>query len=229
MAYTYRMLSEFLTSNRNELISRCRQKVVDRFAPSEVPPTSEHGAPVLLTQIAEMLRCEQHTESREVKSSQPTPAPTEIGRAAALHGVELSRLGYSIDQVVHDYGDVCQAVTELAADQQAPISVDEFRTFNRCLDNAIADAATSFGGARQTHVDGQAQTLRERLKKYNDEHRRLVGIAINSFDAINSGSVGINGATAILHLHALAELRTLAERSLPEIVLLSEATTVTSR
>jgi len=221
------MLSEFLTSNRNELISRCRQKVVDRFAPSEVPPQSEHGAPLLLTQIAEMLRREQRTESREVESS--APAPTEIGRAAALHGTEMSRLGYSIDQVVHDYGDVCQAVTELAVDQKTPISVDEFRTFNRCLDNAIADAATSFGGARKMHVDGHAQTLRERLKKYSDEHRRLVDIAINSFDSIKSGNVGLNGATGNLHLHALAELRNLTDLSLPDILLLSEATTVTSR
>ena len=223
------MLTEFLTSNRDELISRCRQKVVNRFAPSGAPPASEFGAPQLLTQIAEMLRREQHTESREVESSQPAPAPTEIGRAAALHGTELARLGYSIDQVVHDYGDVCQAVTELAADQQAPISVDEFRTFNRCLDNAIADAATSFGGALQLLVDDQALTLRLRLKKYNSEQRRLIDIAIKSFFSIRSGSVGPNGATGTTHLQALAELKTLTDRSLPDIILLSEATTVTSR
>ena len=164
-----------------------------------------------------------------MESSQPTPAPTEIGRAAALHGTELSRLGYSIDQLVHDYGDVCQAVTELAADQQAPISVDEFRTFNRCLDNAIADAVVSFGGARQIHIDDQAKTVRDRLKKYNNEQRRLIDIAITSFYSIRSGSVGPKGATGTTHLQALAELKTLTDRSLPDIILLSEATTVTSR
>jgi hypothetical protein len=34
--------------------------------------------------------------------------------------------GPPIGQVVHDYGDVCQAVTELALDLDAEITIDEF-------------------------------------------------------------------------------------------------------
>jgi hypothetical protein len=47
-----------------------------------------------------------------------------------------------VSQVVHDYGDICQAITELALDQKAPITVKEFHTLNRCLDAAIAEAVT---------------------------------------------------------------------------------------
>ena len=47
-------------------------------------------------------------------------------------------------QVVHDYGGVCQAVTELADEMHAPITADEFRIFNRCLDDAIAEAVTEY-------------------------------------------------------------------------------------
>jgi hypothetical protein len=214
------MLHEFLTSNRQLLISRCREKVAKRFEPTETHPTIDHGVPLFLQQLVETLRAEQDTEIRTV-DAEPTPAPTEIGRAAALHGAELLRRGFSVDQVVHDYGDVCQCVTALAVEQDTPISTDEFRTLNRCLDNAIADAVASFGSARQTSIDRQAETLQQRLVVFTAEHRRLIDIAIQSLAAIKTGNIGISGATGTLLAHALEELRSLTDRALPEIFLAS--------
>ena len=49
-----------------------------------------------------------------------------MGATATLHGRELLKHGYSVDQVVHDYGDLCQAITALAAEQHSPIGVEEF-------------------------------------------------------------------------------------------------------
>jgi hypothetical protein len=214
------MLHEFLTSNRQLLISRCREKVAKRFEPTETPATVDHGVPLFLQQLVETLRDEQYTDARTV-DSEPTPAPTEIGRAAALHGAELLRLGFTVDQVVHDYGDVCQSVTALAVEQQIPISTDEFRTLNRCLDNAIADAVASFGSARQTSIDRQAETLQQRLVAFAAEQRRLIDIATQSLAAIRTGNIGISGATGTLLAHALEELHSLADRTLPEIRLAS--------
>src|SRR3984893_17842200 len=214
------MLHEFLTSNRQLVISRCREKVAKRFEPTETLATIDHGVPLFLQQLAETLRAEQNTHVRNA-DSEPTPAPTEIGRAAALHGTELLRRGFSVDQVVHDYGDVCQCVTALAVEQNVPISTDEFRTLNRCLDNAIADAVASFGSARQTSIDRQAETLQQRLVIFTAEHRRLIDIAVQSLTAIKTGNIGISGATGALLDHALVELRSLTDRSLPEIVLAS--------
>ena len=68
----------------------------------------------------------------------------EIGDSAKKHGHDLLKQGFTIDQVVHDYGDVCQSITDLAVELGAPISTDDFRTLNRCLDNAIAGAVTEF-------------------------------------------------------------------------------------
>jgi hypothetical protein len=214
------MLHEFLTSNRQLLISRCREKVAKRFEPTETPATIDHGVPLFLQQLVETLRDEQNTDIRSV-DSEPAPAPTEIGRAAALHGAELLRQGFSVDQVVHDYGDVCQSVTALAVEQEVPISTDEFRTLNRCLDNAIADAVASFGSARQTSIDRQAETLQQRLVVFAGEHRRLIEIAIQSLAAVKTGNIGISGATGTLLAHALDELRSLTDRTLPEIRLAS--------
>lgn len=38
----------------------------------------------------------------------------EISKSAIKHGHDLLRQGFTVSQVVHDYGDVCQAITELA-------------------------------------------------------------------------------------------------------------------
>jgi hypothetical protein len=222
------MLHDFLTSNRQELISRCKAKVANRFESTGIPAAVDHGVPLFLQQLVETLRCEQTTPTRDDAESEPTPAPTAIGRAAALHGAELLRLGYSVDQVVHDYGDVCQSVTGLAVEQDVPISTDEFRTLNRCLDNAIADAVTSFGCARETSMDRQAETMQQRLGIFGAEHRRLIAIAIQSYTAIKTGNIGLTGATGTLLIHALEELRSLAERTLPGIRLASPGVTVGS-
>lgn len=211
------MLHEFLTTNRQQLIDLCKVKVAKRFEPTEGEGSQSHGVPLFLEQLVETLRVEQTTYVRS-DDSQPTPAPTEIGRAAAIHGAEMLRRGFSVDQVVHDYGDVCQCVTALAVEQNEAISTDEFRTLNRCLDNAIADAVTSFGSAHQTNVDRLAEGSQQRLLEYSAEHRRLVDIARQALTAIKTGTIGVGGATGQLLAHALDELNSLTERALPEIL-----------
>jgi hypothetical protein len=212
------MLHEFLTSNRDLLIARCKEKVAKRFEPSEEPGTVDHGVPLFLEQLVDTLRAEQATHLRS-SDAEPTPAPTQIGRSAALHGAELLRRGFTVDQVVHDYGDVCQCVTALAVDRHVSISTDEFRTLNRCLDNAIADAVAAFGSARQTSFERQTETLQQRLVAFAEEHRRLIDIAAQSLTAIRTGNIGISGATGTLLGHALEEVRALNERAIPEMLL----------
>lgn len=214
------MLHEFLTSNRNELIKRCRHAAASRVGPSLSAEIIDSGVPLFLQQLTGILRKEQHTDDRPPKGN----GRSEIGRTAALQGAEFMRLGYNLDQVVHGYGDVCQAITTLAVEQSAPISADEFRTLNRSLDNAIADAVSAFSGAGQDSRVAQAETLSDRLVAYAEEQRRLVDIAVHSYDAIKTGSVGMAGATGALLLHTLEELRSLPERKLPEIRLRDPAT-----
>jgi hypothetical protein len=221
------MLHELLTSNHKELIRRCREKATKRFEPSEIPAAIDHGVPLFLQQLVDTLRLEQLTPARAVSGSEAMPASSEISRAAALHGAELLRLGYSVEQVVHEYGDICQSVTEIAVELHSKIAADEFRTLNRCLDDAIADAVASFGSARQISINDQAETLHDRLSAFSDEHRRLVDIAIQSYSAIKTGNVGLTGATGTLLSHTLSELRSLAERTLPEIRRASAATSAT--
>lgn len=223
------MLSDFLTFHRLEIIARCRQKSAERFAPSVTPVAADHDTTLFLLQIADLVRLEQRASNGAVSEAELQICRNEIVCIATKHGAELLRIGYTIDQVVRDYGDVCQAVTELAVERDAAISTNEFRLLNRCLDDAIAGAVTSFGSARQKMTNELADNLHARLEAFTEEHRRLVNIAIHSFSAIKIGTVGLSGATATLLTHSLDELCVLAEQSLPELHLLSEATTVTAR
>jgi hypothetical protein len=86
------------------------------------PTESEinHGVPLFLDQVVEALR------------HQETPTP-EIGRSAALHGHDLLNRGFTVGQVVHDYGDVCQSVTEIAVETNAPIVANGGRLYVRNL------------------------------------------------------------------------------------------------
>ena len=229
------MLYQFVNANRAELIRRCEEKVARRFAPSGVPAVVVHGVPLFLQQLVDTLLLDPEIPPHAVADPDPTAAPSEIHRTAALHGADLLRLGYSVEQVVHDYGDVCQAVTDLAVEQKASIDAAEFRTLNRCLDNAIAAAVAAFGQGRKTLGNQQAEDLHQRLSAFVDEQQRLVDVAIHAYSAIRTGSIGASGATGALLVNALGELRLLAslgelrllaDRSIADIRLASATTTL---
>jgi hypothetical protein len=222
------MLHEFVTANRNELIQRCKDKVAQRFSPAKTPAAISNGVPLFLTQLAETLLEEEMTALREANAVEPAPSSSKIGKAAVVHGADMLLLGFSIDQVVHDYGDVCQSVTDLAVERKKIISADEFRTLNRCLDEAIANAVTSFDEGNHRAVVDQAEVLHKRLNHFVEEQRRLIDIAIQSYTAIKTGNIGLSGATGTLLVHSLKELRTLADQMVPEIRLESAKITIAS-
>ena len=217
------MLHEFLTANRDDLIDRCRLKVAQRSAPKATDVELEHGIPLFLDQLIKTLRVEQSpTPMHSRRVSGPAggagTASSEIGAAASQHGRELLQHGFMVDQVVHDYGDLCQAITDLAFEQNAPIEVDEFRTLNRCLDNAIADAVTEFAYQRDLVVaDKGVQALNERLGFLAHELRNLINSAALAVTAIKAGNVGLAGATGAVLDRSLIGLRSLIDRSLADV------------
>jgi hypothetical protein len=212
------MLHEFLASNREELLGRCRSKVSQRNSPPATPVELEHGVPQFLDQLVDALRCE------EVNVTQALATVTESSRVAALRGKELLGQGYSVAQVVHGYGDICQSVTELAREVDAHVTVEEFHTFNRLLDNAIADAVASYTLHKEGHDaddpevhDGDARDLHQRIGTLADEQRLLLEIALTALDALKVGNIGLMGATGSLLEDSLLKLRDLIDKSLPEI------------
>jgi hypothetical protein len=211
------MLHEFLTSNRAVLVDRCRLMVGGRSDPKATAEELAHGIPTFLDQLIETLTLEQTLESQNnpltVRNARGEVA-ANVGTTAALHGRDLFHEGFSIEQVVRDYGDVCQAVTNLAFETGAAISVDEFRTFNRCLDNAIAGAVTEYAKHAPASNDDNLETSTSRLRSLAQELRSHLHTAILAVTAMKAGSVGTGGATAAVLDQSLVEMRNIIERAI---------------
>jgi hypothetical protein len=211
------MLHEFLTSNRTVLIDRCRVMVGSRSDPKATQAELVHGIPIFLDQLIETLTLEQSSEPQDkslsVRNARGEVA-SDVGTTAALHGRDLFLKGFTIEQVVRDYGDVCQAVTNLAVETGAPISVDEFRTFNRCLDNAIAGAVTEYAKHTPASNDPNLQTPNSQLGTLAQELRSHLHTAILAVTAMKAGNVGTGGATAAVLDQSLMAMRNLIDPSL---------------
>ena len=180
-------LPEFIGTNRDELIRRSAEKVARQAPPIEASAVSR-GVPLFLDQLVQELR----------EGSSQT---NEIRKGATEHGHNLFLKGFTVSQVVHDYGAVCQAVTDLAVERNAPIVTEDFRTMNRCLDDAIASAVTE-------HARGQGAADAGRP----GELHNLADSAITAFEVLRTGRVGVSGSTGdVLHRNLMA-IRIFADR-----------------
>jgi signal transduction histidine kinase len=196
------VLDTFLTTHREQIISRAREKLALRPAPRPTEIEIKHGVPLFLDQLGATLR-----SASEAKSA-------ELAASATLHGGELLRLGLTIGQVVHDYGDICQAVTELAFELAIPIKTSDFKTLNLCLDVAIAEAVTEYARQREATIVGRGM---EQLGFLAHEMRNLLMTSFLSFEALKMGNVGVGGSTGRLLARSLDQMRMLVDRSLAEV------------
>ena len=185
------MLHEFLTLHRTELIRRCLVKVAARARP-ENSFDQYYGIPPFLDQVIRTLQLElsDHPSDSEKVSGSAGGVPmfSEMDGVAKQHGREMLKGGFSVDQVVHDYGDLCQAITDLAFEKERRIEVSEFRILNRCLDNAIADSVLEYD--YQGHM-----ALHERFDSLAHEVGNLMHTATLALSAIKTGLVPLQGAT----------------------------------
>ncbi len=170
-------LHQFINTHRDELVARCKARVATRTVSLAEAEGTNHGVPLFLDDVINELRGGQ--------------SQNEIAQGAIAHGRDLLYQGFTLSQVVHDYGDVGQSVTDLAVETDAAISTEDFRTLNRCLDDAIARAVTEHAHGQAAIHDGESQDM-----------RFLVHSAIIAFGVLQEGRVGVGGSTgAVLRRH----------------------------
>ena len=213
----------FLSNNRAELIARCKRKVEQR--PKRMATTQQlaNGIPLFLDQLTRTLRAEEADDDAEsLRISGPSGgdilALSEMGVTATAHGKELLEMGYAVDQVVHDYGDLCQAITDLAFERDAPFAIDEFRTLNRCLDNAIADAVTEFSLQREATLASKYRA--EETKRAGflvHELRNSLSAANLSLRALEVSHMPVSGATGALLKRSLAAMGSLIAGAVDDV------------
>lgn len=194
------MLYNFLIEHREEIVARTRAKVAARRAPRASEEQIANGPQLFLSQLIAMRLAEVSGGAMD------TSAPA--------HGGDLLRMGYTVGQVVHDYGNVCQAITELADELHAPITADEFHTLNRCLDNAIAGAVTEYMRLRERSITAEGT---ERLAVLAHDMRNRLSAATLAFEMLKVGTIGVSGSTAAILGRNLRALRELIDHSFTDV------------
>ncbi len=203
------MLHEFLEKYRNEILVLSEDKTIVLAGVLSSSPQLKKGLPIFFEQLIKVLE--------QKLNSNPTEA---LLAAAAEHGKEFLRLGYTLSHVVHAYGAMCQAITELATTKNANISATEFNILNGCLDVAIASAVSEY----QFRSD-EASESREvkHLGFLAHELRNALSSATVAHEMIKAGLVGTGGSTAnVLELN-LTRMRHLIDRSLSEVRMRADA------
>jgi signal transduction histidine kinase len=195
------VLHEFIRANESEIIERTRGKAAARATPGGSTSVLRNGVPIFLNQLIGQLRL-------------MTSEGGAIEESATLHGGELRTAGFNVSQVIHSYGDVCQAVTQLAHETDAPITASEFKLFNRCLDNAIAHAVTEYQRRRDESV---ANDGAERLGALAHELRNRLNAAMLSFTILQEGTVAIGGSTGAVLGRSLRGMRDLINHALTDV------------
>jgi signal transduction histidine kinase len=216
------MLHEFLSSHRTQLIDRCRHSAAQRNSIDAKEDDSRFGIPLFLDQLVNTLKVEQANgstaEEKVAGKVGGLPTSPEQRAAATQHGRDLSQRGLTVDQVVHDYGDLCQAITGLAFELDAPIATSEFKTLNRCLDNGIADAVTAFSYQRDLISDDrESQALNQRIGFLAHDLRDHLSTATYAMRLIKSGQVALSGATGAVLDRALIGMRSVIDKSLADV------------
>lgn len=199
------MLHDFIASHRATIIANAAARVAGRTCPKPSALELSHGIPMFLSQLCEAL---QLAQASDLIDHEP------IDRAARIHGQDLLRDGFTIGQVVHDYGDICQTITELAVRLGVDIGTREFRTLNLCLDDAIAGAVSGYAKQRERTLTAEST---ERLGVLAHELHNALNSATLAFASIQSGRVSAGGPTAHVLGRSLASLRVVIDRSLAEV------------
>jgi hypothetical protein len=193
------MLYDLVSFNHDRLASHARQGFPAASRVSGPSAEPEVGIPLFLTQLSEALRL--GTIGHPFSAS-------AIDASAARYGRDLLAGGWTLSEVVQDYGDVGDAITQLAIEQRASISPGELHTLSRCLDTAIAGAVTEY--ARLKEEATSRRDLDRRVRIAHDL-RNVVQTAMLSFQVLKGDPAAASGPTGALLGRSLAKIRDLVD------------------
>jgi signal transduction histidine kinase len=208
------MLHEFLIKYEKPILKMAMKRTIGLSEDLQSTDELEKGLPVFYKDLIDVL------QKGPIDDGSEDPVHTEeitVGEAAA-HGKESRRLGYTISQVVHGYGAICQAVTDFAQQKNELISPWEFHELNLCLDVVIAEAVTQYEKVGQEDIHHQ-EILR--LGELAHELRNTLASAMLAHEMMVKGKVGNSGNTSRVLAKSLARMRELIDRSLAEVRLQS--------
>jgi len=208
------MLADFLEKHRDVIERRTSEVFRGRSVPRPSNAELQRGIPIFMEQLIETLRRGGPVENPAIKGT------------ATGYGERLFQLGFTVSELVHGYGSVCEVVTKLAGELGYEIRTSDFQIFNGALDVAIAEAATAHERAHDEVTNlGEA----ERIGGLAHELRNTLAAAALSFEVIKKGTVGVSGPTANTLDRSLKRMKALVDRSLAEVRLDTDSVAVPER
>jgi signal transduction histidine kinase len=195
------MLHSFLRDHRDEVIALAEQQLQTTLRDKPTHEVIDH-LPLIIDQIIQ-----------ELGSDDGAGPETKIKRTAAEHGEQRAKLGIPIDIVVHDYGVICDSMSEVAKRQRQTVSAEEWQVVNRALDIGIAAA-----------IQRYETELREQQRRENAEYvgsvaheiRNALSSVTIAYQAIKRGRVGQSGRTAEILDRGLSRLNELTAQLLDD-------------
>lgn len=204
------MLHDFLTEERDAILQRSKQKALEQQGKKATSAEMDEWWGQIYDELIEVMEADK-----------PFAFHKEEGQhtvAAEQHGREYHRLGFTVSEVVHSYGIICQSITSLADELGFDITAREFQHLNLSLDTAIAEAVTEFERVR----DDIDQDEVNRLGKLAQELRGcLVNVTI-TLEMIQSGSVGARSQTGRVMEKNLQRMTALVDGALTQVRMRTE-------
>lgn len=138
-------LHDLLAARREEILQRWKDQVHGTLAPDSMPPIEliDH-LPQFLGEIQAALR-------QDAGLASVGPAP-EDSTAAAGHGEQRLRLGFSLDSVVREYGALRTAIVATAIDAGAQVTLRELQVLFDATITGIAQAVSEYTRQRDAEL-----------------------------------------------------------------------------
>ncbi|MFI5200792.1 MAG: sensor histidine kinase [Candidatus Kapaibacterium sp.] len=200
------MLHDFLTRERTTILNEAKEQALQTQGTRLTSAALEEGWGIFYDELIGLLTRDQPFEFHAEKGLHTIEAEKQ--------GKEYLRLGYTVSEVVHSYGIICQAITSLATQLGFEITVREFQQLNLSLDTAIAESVSEYGKIGIESVD-RAEV--KRLGFLAHELRNCLQSATIALEMIESGVVGIKSGTGGMLQNSLKKMADLIDVALTEV------------
>ncbi len=207
------MLHSFLTKEKKSILADAKERATETQGIKITSDKVEEGWGIFYDELIGLLKADEKLGDAEVTKG---GIHTEM---AVKQGKEYMALGYTVSEVVHSYGALCQAITGTATKLKYNISNREFQQLNLSLDTVIAEAVTAFEGVRGHSIE-RAEV--KRLGYLSHELRNCLQSATLALQMIEGGSVGIRSNTGSVLRSSLIKMAELIDTALTEVRLRSE-------
>ncbi|WNG19490.1 PAS domain-containing protein [Cystobacter fuscus] len=113
----------------------------------------EDHMPEFLTALCRNLREGHHERARDYDSSSP------VKNQGARHGLQRLRIGFDLEAVVREYGELREILDDLFEEAGLVPSLDEERIINQSLSLAVAEAVSSYTASQRLRLHEGRLTL----------------------------------------------------------------------